>query len=375
MTALAGISAAASLLSLACLVLNWRSFRPLRLGAPPADGWPFVSIVIPARNEERSLERAVALHLAADYPDFEVVVVDDRSTDGTAAILDRMRSVSPRLRVVPGTEPAPGWLGKPNALAAGIEAAKGELLLIVDADVEYAPSALRAAVSTAVSENLGLLCILPRMVTAGFWEGVLMPNLAALLYLGPGFLFNSPGLGRLAIGGGSGNLVSRRALAESGGFRLLCNRVIDDVALARQLKSSGFGVRAFTACDEVRVRMYEGFREVADGFTKNVAYLFRSSALVLALVLFFTALAWAPYVVLLSGAGGFAKVLAAASIAAILAGRLAVARISRTPAWSALFHLLMVTVWAGIAVRSVLRRIVSRNVVWRGRSTPAGEAR
>jgi hypothetical protein len=134
-------------------------------------------------------------------------------------------------------------------------------------------------------------------------------------------------------------------------------------------------VKAFTACDEVQVRMYEGFREVADGFTKNVAYLFRSSALVLALVLFFTALAWAPYVVLLSGAGGFAKVLAAGSIAAILAGRLAVARISRTPAWSALFHLLMVTVWAGIAVRSVLRRIVSRNVVWRGRSTPAGEAR
>ncbi len=121
------------------------------------------------------------------------------------------------------------------------------------------------------------------MVTAGFWEGVLMPNLAALLYLGPGFLFNSPGLRRLAIGGGSGNLVFRRALAESGGFRLLCNRVIDDVALARQIKSSGFGVRAFTACDEVRVRMYEGLREVADGFTKNVAYLFRSSALVLAL--------------------------------------------------------------------------------------------
>ncbi len=375
MTVLAWISAAASLLSLACLLLNRRSFRPLRPGPPPASGWPFVSVVVPARNEERSLERAVASHLASDYPDFEVVVVDDRSTDGTPAILDRMRSGQPRLRVVPGAEPPPGWLGKPNALARGVEAAIGEVLLIVDADVEYAPTALRQAVSMAVAESLGLLCVLPRMVTAGFWEGVLMPNLAALLYLGPGFLFNSPRLRRLAIGGGSGNLVFRTALEASGGLRPLRNRVIDDVALARQVKASGFGVRAFTACDDVSVRMYEGFREVVDGFTKNVAFLFRSSALVLGFVLFFTGLAWAPYVVLLSGAGGFAKLLAAGSIAAILAGRLAVARISRTPAWSAAFHPLMVTVWAGIALRSVSRRIVSGNVVWRGRSTPAGEAR
>ena len=375
MTALAAISAAAAALSLACLVLNGRSFRPLPAGAPPAGGWPPVSVVIPARNEERALERAVAAHLSCDYPDFEVVVVDDRSTDSTPAILLRMRELSPRLRVVAGAEPPPGWLGKPNAVARGIAAAAGEYFLIVDADVEYSARALRDAVAAAMSEDLGLLCILPRMVTRGFWEGVLMPNLAALLYLGPGFLFNSRRFRGLALGGGSGNLVSRNALRVSGGFEPLQNRVIDDVALARQIKRAGFGVRAYTACDDVRVRMYDGFREIVDGFTKNVAFLFPSSAAVLALVFFFTALAWAPYAVLLSGAGGTARALAAGAIAAILLGRLAVARLTRTPFWSAVFHPLMVTVWAGIAVRSVARRALSGTVVWRGRATPARDAR
>jgi chlorobactene glucosyltransferase len=374
-TALAVISAAAALVSLVCLALNQRSFRPLPDGAPPASGWPPVSVVIPARNEERNIGRAVMSHLECDYPDFEVVVVDDFSTDATPAILDGLRSRSPKLRVVAASEPPEGWLGKPNALLRGTDATRGEWLLIVDADVEYAPRVLRDAVAAALSEDLGLLCVLPGFVTAGFWEGVLMPNLAAFLYLGPGFLFNTPRLRNVAIGGGSGNLVSRRALADSGGFKPLRHAVIDDMGLARQIKRAGFGVKVFTAFDEIRVRMYEGFREVTNGFTKNLAFLFRSPVLVLGVAAFFAALAWAPYAVLFSAAKAPAKILAAGAIAATFAGRVAVARITRTARWSALFHPLMVTVWAGIALRSVWRRAVLGEIVWRGRSTPAGEAR
>ncbi|MGH9442777.1 MAG: glycosyltransferase [Thermoanaerobaculia bacterium] len=375
MNVLAAVSAAAAVLSVVCLVLNLRSFRRLGPRASPAGGWPPVSIVIPARNEERNIAKAVAFHLACDYPDFEVVVVDDHSTDATPRILDRMAARSPRLRVILAGERPPGWLGKPNALRCGVAAARGRRLLIVDADVEYAPAVLRDAVAAAAAEDLGLLCLLPRMVTVGFWEGVIMPNLAALLYLGPGFLFNSARFQSLAIGGGSGNLVSREALERSGGFETLRNCVIDDVALARQVKRAGFRAKAVTACDGVRVRMYEGFRETVDGFTKNVAYLFRSPVAVLVFVILFASLAWAPYAVVLSGAGRPAKILAGGSLALILAGRLVVARVSRTPAWSSLFHVLMVSVWAGIAARSVWRRSISGNVVWRGRSTPAGEAR
>jgi chlorobactene glucosyltransferase len=372
MTALAVFSAAAALLSLVCLALNQRAFRPLRPGGAPAGGWPFISVVVPARNEARNIERALTSHLASDYPAFEVVVVDDGSTDSTPSILARLGARSPRLRVVSAGEPPAGWLGKPNALARGVEASLGERMLIVDADVEYSPAVLRGAVSAAISEDLGLLCILPRIVTRGFWEGVLMPNLVALLYLGPGFLFNGHRFRSLAIGGGSGNLVSKSALADSGGFESIRNLVIDDVGLARRIKLAGFDVKAFTACDDVRVRMYEGFREIADGFTKNLAFLFRSPARVLAFVFFLTALAWAPYAVLLSGASPFAKALAGGAIAATLAGRLAAAVVTRTPRWSAFFHPLMVAVWAGIALRSVWRRVVLGKIVWRGRSTPAG---
>jgi glycosyltransferase involved in cell wall biosynthesis len=335
------------------------------------EAWPSVSVVIPARNEERSVERAVRSHLASDYPRLEVLVVDDRSTDRTGEILESISRDVARLRIVTTSEPRSGWLGKPNALACGFEEAKSEWILFVDADVEYGSTVLRRAVSTALLEELGLIAILPQVVTRGFWEGVLMPNLVALLYLGPGFLFNSRWIRELALGGGSGNLVSRTALAATGGFAPLRDAVIDDIGLARQVKHAGFGVRAFTACDDVRVRMYEGFAEIAEGFTKNIAFLFRSPIRVLVFTFAFLALAWAPYVVLFAPAPRGAKLLAGLSILAVLVGRAVAALLTRTPVWSAIFHPLMVTVWAGIALRSVWRRVVLGKIIWRGRETAA----
>lgn len=369
MTLLALAAAAAAALSLLVLPVNLAVFRRLAPAAPPAR-WPRVSVVIPARNEERDLEAALRSHRDGGYPDLEVVVVDDRSSDRTGEIARRFAAEDPRFRAVAGAEPPAGWLGKPHALREGARAASGEWLLFADADVVYAPGVLARAVAHAVDRKLALLCLLPRFETRGFWEGVVMPNIYALLYLGPGFVTQLDRVKAFAGGSGSGNLVERRSYEAAGGHESIRSAVIDDIGLALAMKRAGQRTRAATAYDGVRVRMYRGLREMVDGFSKNVAFLGPPvPALLLPLAAF--ALALAPWAVLAAPSPPPARALALAAIGATVLGRIVVARATRSPAWSAVFHPLMVGVWTGIAMRSWWRRVVRGRVEWRDRVTPA----
>jgi len=366
-TALAAVAAGAAALSLVLLAFNLAVFRPL---ASPEGGreWPRLSVVIPARNEERGLETALAAHRASDYPDLEVVVVDDRSSDRTGEIARRFAAGDPRFRVVEGAEPPPGWLGKPHALWQGARAASGSWLLFADADVVYRREVLRRAVARAMDGRLALLCLFPRFVTRGFWEAVAIPNLYATLYLGPGILTQLDAFPAFAGGSGSGNLVERESYDASGGHAALRAAVIDDIGLAAQMKRAGFRTRAATAYDGVSVRIYRGLGEIVEGFSKNVAFI-APPLLALVLPIAFFVLAWAPYAVLAFPAPPGAKRLAGAAIAATLLGRTIVSRVTRAPLWSGFFHPLMVAVWTLIAMRSWHRRMFLREVRWRGRVT------
>jgi len=369
-TVLAAVAALFSLLSLACFFANRAAF-PRLPRANDRPEWPPVSIVVPARNEERDIESAVRSHLESDYPDLEVVVVDDRSDDGTREILARLAEGDRRIRIVAGEEPPPGWLGKPHALRQGAGHARGEWLLFADADVVYAPDALRRAMDDALRRELALLCLLPRLSARGFWENVLMPNLYATMLLGPGFLAAKPRFRGIAVGAGAGNLVRRPAYDAAGGHEALRSAVIDDVGLAIAVKRAGCRVGAALCVDSVSVRMYRGFREIAEGFSKNLAYVFpRPSALAAAYLAVF-AVAIVPWVALAVPAPVPARGFAALAIVLTLVGRFAVARRTRSPLWSGLFHPVMVAVWSGIAVRSLYRRVVTRKIAWRGRTTSA----
>jgi chlorobactene glucosyltransferase len=366
MTLLVFAAAVAAALSLALLPVNLAVFRPLGRPDPPGE-WPRVSVVIPARNEERDLERTLAAHARSDYPRLEVIVVDDRSTDRTGEIARRFEERDPRFRAICGAEPPDGWLGKPHALHEGALAATGEWLLFADADVVYGPDVIRRAVAAALGGRVALLCLLPRFETRGFWEAVIMPNVYALLYLGPGFVTQIERVKAFAGGSGSGNLVERSGYEGSGGHAAIRGAVIDDLGLAVSMKRAGRRTRAFTAYDEVRVRMYRGLRETVVGFSKNVAYLGPpAAALLLPLAVFL--LAMAPWVALATPA---LRPLALGTIAATILGRVVVARVTRMPAWSALFHPAMIAVWTGIAMRSWCERIVRRRLTWRGRTTAA----
>jgi chlorobactene glucosyltransferase len=382
LAAAAGIEAVFLALVLANLALLPRLPRRALSAALAAPVAPSVSIVVPARNEERDVEASVRSYLAQDHPDLEVVVVDDRSTDATPVILERLAREDRRLRVVPGVEPPTGWLGKPHALFQGAEAARGKLLLFADADVRYAPDTVSRAAAHAESGKLDFLCLLPRIEMRGFWENVLLPYLYVALFQSPAFAANWRRPRWIAVGGGAGNLVRRGVYEKVGGHAALRDSVIDDVRLGFTVKAAGFRFGLVRAEDAVGVRMYRGFREVVDGFTKNAAYVYQGAvgvgffaltAATLGSALFPPA-ALAATVLGAPIAGGDVRLALAGTILALLS-RFVLARALRDPLWPAFTHPIMAAIWTGILSRSLFHRFVRRRLKWRGREFEARGAR
>lgn len=348
----------------------------------PAAGMPAVSVVVPARDEERGIEAAVRSHLAQTYPNLEVIVVDDRSADSTPAILARLAAEVPRLAVVAGVDPPPGWLGKPHALFEGASHARGEILLFADADVRYAPEAVSDAVAFLENERLDLVALFPRVEMCGFWENVLMPYLPVSYFFGPAFLLNSDRQRRFAAGAGAGMFVRASAYRAAGGHEALRDSVIDDLHLATRVRRAGGRCRMVRADDRARIRMYRGFREIFDGFTKNMAYVFEGWAGgFLALSTVFSFVAWSlPAAVLIARLSGAAVPSgdvgwAGLALGLSILGRAAIALHLRQPVWPCLTHPFMAVIWTAITARSLAWRFLRRELRWRGRTFPASSAR
>ena len=362
-----------------CLVLfgvNALTLPRLSRERAAGPGAPLLSIVVPARNEERAIEGALASLLAQTYPRLEVIVVDDRSTDRTGEILRGLASDT-RLRIVP---PA-GWLGKPHALSQGAAVARGDLLLFVDADVRYHPEAASQAVGFLLRRRADFVGLLPKLEAGTFWEEVLMPNVLCAVYFGVGFLANFDRPRSIAGGGGAGNLVRRSVYEAIGGHASLRASVIDDLHLAMATKQAGFRARVLAAHDRVAVRMYHGFREVWDGFTKNLAFAFSGplGIAVLLLLLLWTAAALLPLSVLVAALFGAPipstdVVLAVAAMAYVVLARALLALAQGNSVWPAFTQPLMAAVWVALLARSFYQRFVRRSIVWRGRAFDARKA-
>ena len=379
--ALLVIAAVGGAVGLVLLVLNLRMIPRLSGVHPAAAALPLVSIVVPARNEERSVEAAVRSHLAQRYANLEVIVVDDRSSDQTGEILAGLAAADSRLTIVAGTDPPPGWLGKPYALHQGARTARGTLILFADADVVYHAESLEQAVTLLERDRIDLLAIMPRIEAQGFWENVLMPLLPSSVYLGAGFLLNRDRPRWLAGGAGAGNLIRRAVYDALGGHEALRNSVVDDVRLALIARLGGYRTRVVRAEDRVSVRMYRGFAEICRGFTKNIAYVFQGG-LGFAFAVLTGITLWiglAPASTLLAALLGVPVprsgiLLAAAAYGLAVLARLAMACAIGSPRWPAWTHPLMALVWTGIIVRSVYARVVRKRLTWRGRVFDARDA-
>jgi chlorobactene glucosyltransferase len=239
------------------------------------EGSPFVSIVVPARDEERAIEAATRSKCLQDDPAFEVVVVDDRSSDATREILRRVEAEFPgTLRVVDGVEPPADWLGKPHALDAGAKASRAtrpdDWLVFSDADVVFAPDLLARAMAHVEKHRLDFLTLLPQMEARGFGERLMVPTIpaAAFCYL-PGWLMNVPSARPFGGGGGVFNLIRRDLFERIGGHEALKASVVDDIQLGRNARSAGGRTGIGLALDSISLRMYHGFAEISKGLEKN----------------------------------------------------------------------------------------------------------
>jgi hypothetical protein len=255
------------------LAAAWNRGKVARLAGLPADeppgGWPSVALIFAARDEAATVEAAARSMLRLDYPGLRIIAVDDRSRDATGAILDRLAAEDRRLDVIHVAALPEGWLGKTHALQAAADRADAAWLLLTDADVVFAPGALRRAVALAEREGLDHLTVAPEVTTHGFGERVFLPMFqAALTLYAPSWRIEDPGA-RAAIGIGAFNLVRAEAFRAIGGFRRLALSVDDDIQLGRALKWSGRRGKLVLGARDVAVRWQVGLAGMIRGLEKN----------------------------------------------------------------------------------------------------------
>ncbi|HSH45488.1 MAG TPA: glycosyltransferase family 2 protein, partial [Longimicrobiales bacterium] len=265
--------AAAGLLGGMLLTAIWNLATAPRLErAPPPRRKPLVSVLVPARNEAANLDRCVARLRELDWPRLEILVLDDGSTDGTAAIALAHQRVDPRVRVLHGRSPPDGWLGKPWACHQLARAARGEVLAFCDADVSAAPSAVRRTLGALEAADAGALTCLPRQRTRhqGVAAAVPLVTQLPILSLLPLSLVPGATSPSLTTGNGQWFALTRTAYGACGGHAAVRDQVVEDVALARRVKASG---QRLTVVVSTRLLQAAAYRDVAGlraGFGKNL---------------------------------------------------------------------------------------------------------
>jgi len=282
----------------------WRRLSAYAL--PLAQPTPRVSVLVPVRDEVANVGPCVRSLLAQDYPDYELLVLDDQSGDGTVDVLLSLAQEDSRLRVLPG-EPLPvGWLGKHWACHQLASTADGELLLFVDADTRHAPQAVTHAVAALQTEGADLISVFPRQEVGSWAERLVVPilqwSLSSFLPLGVAYRLRQP---QLSAASGQFMLFRRAGYELVGGHAAVRQNSVDDVALTRAVGARGLRWRLLDGHPYVYCRMYHSFREVYDGLSKNLFALFGYSVpLYLFVWLWLLMVFWEPLVVLALGALG-----------------------------------------------------------------------
>lgn len=342
-----------------------------------------VSILVPAKNEEVNIRTCVESLLAQNYADFELIVINDNSTDRTLDILlelgavpaDQPAGKSTRLRYVNSPPAPPGWTGKNHALACGAPFAKGDWLLFTDADTVHEPSCVSAALTLMAEKSVVLLTLLPRCLAHGFWEVLVQPFAMSLMGLWfPVRKANDP-RSRIAFGNGQFLFMHRRAYEAAGGHLAVKSEFLEDFALFRKVKEAGLPCAVGIGTDLFGTRMYDAFQRLWRGWRRIYLHAFERRPLPLVLralgLVFFSVL---PFVWLAGAAAAAfsgsefplpAGLWAAAGAALALAASWKAYEVigaSRKFAW---LHPLAALVIAGILLDAARMAALKKQTKWR----------
>jgi hypothetical protein len=335
----------------------------------PAGQGPRVSIVVAARNEELHVRQAVASLLSQDYHDVELIVVEDRSTDRTGAILDDMAAKTPRVQVVHLTDLPKGWLGKNHALNAGAAKASGDVLLFVDGDIILERTAVSRAMNVmelgadhvTVSPHMDLPSRMLQAVTTYFltW-GVIALRVWEV---------NDPRSSAF-IGVGAFNMVRTKWYRDVGGHTRIAMRPDDDLMLGKLLKHSGARQRVLFGQEMVGVEWYRSLSEATRGFRKNAfASLQYNVALFVGAVTVSLVTGVWPFVAVWI-TSGTTQMLYAVAVAGLLLGFAKTAREQQMPLWLTVLYPIAALIQLGMLTIAVTRTLAEGGIEWRGTFYP-----
>jgi glycosyltransferase involved in cell wall biosynthesis len=340
-------------------------------GRKPAtpDGNPRVSIIVPARNEAEHIGPALTTLLKLDYDNYEVIAVNDRSTDRTGEVMDRIAftpEAKGRLKVIHVAALPPGWLGKVHAMWSAANQASGDWLLFTDADVLFRSDALSRAVAYAEAEAAGHLVLFPRMIMRSPGERIMIAFFQTLFVFGHRPWKVADPKTKDHIGVGAFNLIRRRVYDAIGTYHALRFEVLDDMKLGKVVKNAGYAQRNVYGADLISLRWAKGAMGVVNNLTKNSFAIMSFQwwrTLLSAFALAFLNLM--PFFGIWF-AHGWARLPYALALASLFGIYVGMSWESDVPAYYFVFHPIGATLFVYIMMRSMVLTLARGGVVWRG---------
>ena len=353
--------------------LNLLTFRSVLPHQKP-NLQPFVSVLIPARNEQENIGLCLSGLVGQDYPRYEIIVLDDNSNDATAVTVQQWEKSNPQIRYVKGAPLPAGWVGKCFACHQLSQHAKGELLLFTDADTMHARYCLSAAVASMEKTGADLLTVIPFLTLKSFWEKAVMPMLhfTSFCFL-PFPLVTASKNPKFALANGQFMFFKRTVYDAIGGHEAVKDALVEDVWLARLVKRNGYALRAMDGVRIVSTRMYTSLGDIWNGFSKNLFPGFKYSLpTLLAVMVLNTVTSIAPFVFLafvaLTQTTPAWTSIVVLQVSIILTVRLMIAHRFKLNWLATLAHPFAMGVVVGIAVNSVRWALMSGGSRWKGRT-------
>jgi glycosyltransferase involved in cell wall biosynthesis len=342
------------------------------------NGNPKVSIIVPARNEEENIRETLVQLLALDYPHYEIIAVNDRSTDRTGQIMDEVAARCPTpglLRVIHVAELPTGWLGKTHAMWTAGKQSTGDWLLFTDADVLFKPDSLRRAIVYAEAERADHVVLFPRMIMKHPSERMMIAFFQALFVFGHRPWKVADPKARDHMGVGAFNLVRRSVYDAVGTYLALRMEVVDDMKLGKVIKNAGFAQRNVFGEDLISLHWAKGAFGIVNNLTKNFfAVLSFQWTRTVASIIGLGFLNLGPFLGVCL-AHGWARVPYAIALVSLFLIYYGMSACSAVPAYYFFLHPVSTSLFMYTLLRSMVQTLSNDGIVWRGTKYPLEELR